>query len=223
MVGHRPAVARVSIELTTSALWARRSEPTELSRHGWPPRNRTARYLRIRQAPSTSWVVASRWRRSRPPALVRPSGFKPEPATRPVRHRERRAEVLSPTASRRPPVFETEPAAWQVHSPWRKTVDTIHRAFTPTRFPDRDHHLVVSSPSEESGRLERHGATRASVSNGARHPGRFTLHERRAGTGAPRGTYRPARSCFPRLTTCPTRDSNSEPLPSEGSASTKLG
>jgi hypothetical protein len=111
--------------------------------------------------------------------------------------RERRAEVLSPTASRRPPVFETEPAARQVHSPWRKTVDTIHRAFTPTRFPDGDHHLVVSSPSEESGRLERHGATRASVSNGARHPGRFTLHERRAGIGAPRGTYRPARSCFP--------------------------
>jgi hypothetical protein len=38
----------------------------ELSRHSWPPRNRTAQYLRIRQAPSTSWVVASRWRRSRP-------------------------------------------------------------------------------------------------------------------------------------------------------------
>jgi hypothetical protein len=197
MLGHRPAVARVSIELTTSALWARRSEPTELSRHGWPPRNRTARYLRIRQAPSTSWVVASRWRRSRPPALARlPGSSRSRPPGR-FAIRERRAEVLSPTASRRPPVFETEPAARQVHSPWRKTVDTIHRAFTPHRFPDGDHHLVVSSPSEESGRLERHGATRASVSNGARHPGRFTLHERRAGTGAPRGTYRPARSCFP--------------------------
>jgi hypothetical protein len=32
----------------------------ELSRHSWPPRDRTAQYLRIRQAPSTSWVVASR-------------------------------------------------------------------------------------------------------------------------------------------------------------------
>jgi hypothetical protein len=75
---------------------------------------------------------------------------------------------------------------------------------TPTRFPDGDHHLVISSPSEESGRLERHGASRASVSNGARHPGRFTLHERRAGTGAPRGTYRPARSClFPTLLRAP--------------------
>ena len=106
--------------------------------------------------------------------------------------RERRAEVLSPTASRRPPVFETEPAARQVHSPWRKAVDTIHRAFTPTRFPDGDHHLVVSSPSEESGRLERHGATRASVSNGARHPGRFTLHER---AGRDRRTARYVPTC----------------------------
>ena len=103
--------------------------------------------------------------------------------------RERRAEVLSPTASRRPPVFETEPAARQVHSPWRKTVDTIHRAFTPTRFPAGDHHLVVSSPSEESGRLERHGATRASVSNGARHPGRFTLHD-----GGPGQAHRDVRT-----------------------------
>jgi hypothetical protein len=223
MLGHRPAVARVSIELTTSALWARRSEPTELSRHGWPPRNRTARYLRIRQAPSTSWVVASRWRRSRPPALARlPGSSRSRPPGR-FAIRERRAEVLSPTASRRPPVFETEPAARQVHSPWRKTVDTIHRAFTPHRFPDGDHHLVVSSPSEESGRLERHGATRASVSNGARHPGRFTLHERRAGTAHRAVRTDPRGRAFPRLTTCPTRDSNSEPLPSEGSASTKLG
>ena len=47
----------------------------ELSRHSWPPRDRTARYLRIRQAPSTSWVVASRWRRSRPQALTRPIRF----------------------------------------------------------------------------------------------------------------------------------------------------
>ena len=132
------------------------------------------------------------------PALARPSRLSRSWPPGRFAIRERRAEVLSPTASWRPPVFGTEPAARQVHSPWRKAVDTIHRAFTPTRFPDGDHHLVVSSPSEESGRLERHGAIRASVSNGARHPGRFTLHERRAGTGAPRGTYRPARSCFPR-------------------------
>ena len=36
----------------------------ELSRHSWPPRDRTAQYLRIRQAPSTSWVVAIRERRA---------------------------------------------------------------------------------------------------------------------------------------------------------------
>src|ERR1700745_2460218 len=89
------------------------------------------------------------------------------------------------------------------------------KGLPPTRFPDGDHPLVVSSPSEESGRLERHGATRASVSNGARHPGRFTLHERRA---RDRRTARYVPTCavvLPRLTTCPTRDSNSEPLPSE--------
>ena len=32
-------------------------------RPGWPPRSRTERYLRIRQAPSTGWVAASgRWK-----------------------------------------------------------------------------------------------------------------------------------------------------------------
>ena len=137
--------------------------------------------------------------------------------------RERRAEVLSPTASRRPPVFETEPAAWQVHSPWRKTVDTIHRAFTPTRFPAGDHRLVVSSPRRRAGDSN---ATVLPAHPLATEPGTLAGSPSMSGgprTGAPRGTYRPARSCFPRLTTCPTRDSNSEPLPSEGSASTKLG
>jgi hypothetical protein len=78
--------------------------------------------------------VASRWRRSRPQrSRALPGSSRSRPPGR-FAIRERRAEVLSPTASRRPPVFETEPAAWQVHSPWRKTVDTIHRAFTPPAF-----------------------------------------------------------------------------------------
>jgi len=47
---------------------------------------------------------------------------------------------------------------------------------TPTRFPDGDHHLVISSLTAESGELESHGVTRALVSSEARHPGRFTLH-----------------------------------------------
>ena len=45
----------------------------------------------------------------------------------------------------------------------------------PTRFPDGDHHLVISSPTAESGELESHGVTRALVSSEARHPGRFAL------------------------------------------------
>jgi hypothetical protein len=133
------------------------------------------------------------------------------------------AEVPSPTASRRPALFGTEPAPGRFTPRGGRRWTRSTGPSDPHPLSDGDYHLVVSSPSEESGRLERHGATRASVSNGARHPGRFTLHERRAGTGAPRGTYRPARSCLSRLTTCPTRDSNSEPLPSGGSASTKLG
>lgn len=40
----------------------------------------------------------------------------------------------------------------------------------PARFPDEDHHLVISSPMAESGELESHGVTRALVSSEARRP-----------------------------------------------------
>jgi hypothetical protein len=43
------------------------------------------------------------------------------------------AEVPTPSA-RAPFRVQAGPATRQVHSPWRKTVDTIHRAFTPTAF-----------------------------------------------------------------------------------------
>ena len=134
--------------------------------------------------------------------------------------RERRAEVLSPTASRRPPVFEREPAARQVHSPWRKTVDTIHRAFTPPAFQTGTTTWWFHLPRRRAGDSN---ATVLPAHPLATEPGTLAGSPSMAGTGAPRGTYRPARSCFPPPTTCPTRDSNSEPLPSEGSASTKLG
>src|SRR5215470_15096640 len=67
-----------------------------------------------------------------------------------------------------------------------------------TRFPGGDRTLAASSSMAESGELESHGVTRALVSSEARPP-------------------------WPVHSPCPTRDSNSEPLPSEGSASTKLG
>jgi hypothetical protein len=95
-----------------AALW-----PTELSRRSWPPRNRTAHYLCIGQAPSTSWVVASGRRRCRSPRCYPARAFKARCRSRRRTFQEQRAEVPTPTASRRPAVFETEPATWQVHSP----------------------------------------------------------------------------------------------------------
>jgi hypothetical protein len=71
------------------ALW-----PTELSRHGWPPRDRTARYLRIRQAPSTSWVVASGCGRSRTcKAEARPGSSRVPSPDRIAHPRAERARV----------------------------------------------------------------------------------------------------------------------------------
>src|SRR5579859_3376429 len=55
----RPVVAREGFEPPNHPVMSGLLYLAELSRHSWPPRNRTARYLRIRQAPSTSWVVAS--------------------------------------------------------------------------------------------------------------------------------------------------------------------
>jgi hypothetical protein len=137
--------------------------------------------------------------------------------------RERRAEVLSPTASRRPPVFETEPAARQVHSPWRKTVDTIHRAFTPTAFQTGTTTWWFHLPRRRAGDSN---ATVLPAHPLATEPG--TLAGSPSMSGGPGQAHRAVHTdlrgrAFPRLTTCPTRDSNSEPLPSEGSASTKLG
>ena len=137
--------------------------------------------------------------------------------------RERRAEVLSPTASRRPPVFETEPAAWQVHSPWRKTVDTIHRAFTPPAFQTGTITWWFHLPRRRAGDSN---ATVLPAHPLATEPG--TLAGSPSMSGGPGQAHRAVPTdlrdrAFPRLTTCPTRDSNSEPLPSEGSASAKLG
>jgi hypothetical protein len=86
-------------------------------------------------------------------------------------------EVLSPSALPR-----ARPLSGRRLPPDRFT---LHRAedgelesqglATPTRVPDGDHHLAVSSPMAESGELESHGVTRALVSSEARHPSRFTL------------------------------------------------
>lgn len=169
MLGHRPAVARVSIELTTSALWARRSEPTELSRHGWPPRNRTARYLRIRQAPSTSWVVASRWRRSRPPAPApcrvqagagHPFSKRDLPPGRFTLHDGRRwtrSTGPSPT-----PAFQTGTTTWWFHLPRRRAGDsnaTVLSAHPLATEPG----TLAGSPSMSGGPGQAHRAVRTDL------------------------------------------------------------
>ena len=149
----------------------------ELSRLSWPPRNRTAQYLRIRQAPSTSWVVASGWRRSRPPALARPSGFKPEPAARQVHHPERRAEVTI-SSDCAPTGFRNRACSPAGSLSTTEDVDIIHGVLAdPTRFPGGDRAWRLHLPGAESGAIEAHGITRALVSSEARHPVRFTLRE----------------------------------------------
>ena len=104
------------------ALW-----PTELSRHGWPPRDRTAQYLRIRQAPSTSWVVASgRWR-CRSPRCDPARAFKARcrAGGAPSRSRERR--------SRPPPPRDGQPFSKRSPPPGGFT---LHGGRRRTRIPE---------------------------------------------------------------------------------------
>jgi hypothetical protein len=78
----RPVVAREGFEPPNHPVMSGLLYLAELSRHSWPPRNRTARYLRIRQAPSTSWVVASGSGGLEPQrAPARPSAFGAAPVT----------------------------------------------------------------------------------------------------------------------------------------------
>ena len=113
-----------------------------------------------------------------PPSAARPSGFKPEPAPRPVCHPYEESGGLEPQRAR-PAVFETAPAALagslsRFGSParceqagdgrGRSNRNSPRRA---ARFPAGASRLAGSS-SEEGGRLERHGVTSASASNGAR-------------------------------------------------------
>jgi hypothetical protein len=64
----------------------------------WPPRSRTAHNPLIRRAPSTRWAVASGGRSNRSPAPMRPFAFQTTPAPWPVHPPWRRAENSNPTA-----------------------------------------------------------------------------------------------------------------------------
>ena len=142
---------------------------------GWPPRSRTERYRLIGAAPSTGWVVASRWRRSRPPARPRPSGFKPEAATRQLHHPGAEDGGPDPLRSPAHPTSNRGPPPWRFHLPRppdareREVAEDgdpdSQRLAAPIRFPSGAGPWPVHPPSEEGGRLERQGVTPASVSN----------------------------------------------------------
>jgi hypothetical protein len=134
----------------------------------WPPRNRTERYLFIRQAPSTSWVAASGRRRTRTPALSRPAGFKPQAARLAASSSLRKAEALIPSACA-PSPLRTGARAWRVHFPWRKTENSNPRRLAaPRGFRPGASIPLASSSRAEGGLLESHASRRASASNGAR-------------------------------------------------------
>ena len=145
---------------------------------GWPPRSRTERYRLIGAAPSTGWVVASRWRRSRPPARPRPSGFKPEAATRQLHHPGAEDGGPDPLRSPAHPTSNRGPPPWRFHLPRppvpasgrlrRMEIPTPSAVRRPSAFQAEPASWPVHPPSEEGGRLERQGVTPASVSNGAR-------------------------------------------------------
>ena len=101
---------------------------------GWPPRSRTERYRLIGAAPSTGWVVASRWRRSRPPARPRPSGFKPEAATRQLHHPGAEDGGPDPLRSPAHPTSNRGPPPWRFHLP--RPPDASEREVAEDGDPD---------------------------------------------------------------------------------------
>jgi len=77
-------------------------------------------------------VASGRWRCRSPrcdPARAFKARCRAGADSRRRTFQEQRAELPTPTASRRPAVFETEPATRRIHSPWRKTENSNPRAF----------------------------------------------------------------------------------------------
>src|ERR1700761_1473586 len=150
-----PAVARVSIELTTSALWARRSEPTELSRHGWPPRNRTARYLRIRQIPR------------RPAGSWPADGGGPDP---------QRSRALPGSSRSRLPAFQPGTTTWWFHLPRRRAGDS-NATVLPAHPLATEPGTLAGSPSMSGGPGQAHRAVRTDL-RGRASPPHYVPHPR---------------------------------------------
>src|SRR5262249_54131181 len=141
----------------------------------WPPRNRTERYLFIRQDPSTSWVVASGRRRTRAPVLAHPAGFRPVAApggfTFPPE-----SGGLDPQRLRAQPASNGCPhraGSLSLAEDGGLDPQTDGR---PARLPAGGRAPTASSSAAESGAIEAHGRSRALVSSEARDlPGSLSL------------------------------------------------
>ena len=188
--GYRPAVARVSIELTTSPLWAERSGRLSylamVGHRGIEPRDTCVSGRPLR--PAGSWPADAAGVEPARPRLARvQAGFRHQIGlrTHERRGRESNSQGRSSTA------FGADPVANRVASPWRRTeyskpTRKEPRAFQAVTAPWRLHPPWTvratrwgSGPftarTAESGELESHGVTRALVSSEARYPDRFTL------------------------------------------------
>jgi hypothetical protein len=183
-----PPVARVSIELTTSPLWAERSGRLSylamVGHRGIEPRDTCVSGRPLR--PVGSWPADAAGVEPARPRLARvQAGFRHQIGlrTHERRGRESNSQGRSSTA------FGAGPVADRVASPWRRTEYSKPTRKGATRFPGGDRTLTASSSVDrtgvepayarwgsspctariaESGELESHGVTRALVSSEAR-------------------------------------------------------
>jgi hypothetical protein len=172
---------------------------------GWPPGSRTQLLLPYQDSPFTGWVAASgrggiRTHGGRTLSCFQ--GKRNQPLCDPTVIYCAESGGHDPLGREALIRFRGDsgtPARFTLHER-RMEIPTPSALRHPFAFRAKPARLSGSSSMAEGGLFESqqpYGV--ASVSSGARSPVRFTFHA------------------------CPTRDSNSEPLPPEGSASTKLG
>ncbi len=100
--------------------------------------------------------------------------------------------VPTRSAVKRPLGFQPRPAARLVHPP--EVASDVPMWRLGHRGRQRNRTARVETRSEEGERLERYGVTRASASNGARRPVRFTFRMAASGDRRTNRYARTARS-----------------------------
>lgn len=173
---HQRCVPLRGLEPLQSGLKVRcpSSRARAASAGSWPPRNRTARYLFIRQDPSTTWVVASGCGRSRTCKAVRlarvQTGFRRRSDCASLR----KGRDSNPEGSSRcSTVFETAAVASRLALPWRMAQElNLLRTRAPTARFQRGA-LPVGQPSGSGERSNRSPHPKGAHSLAAR-PGALT-------------------------------------------------